>query len=162
MNAFRKQLLSGLAVLAMAGGASLAHAQSSTPPAGRHTHAANMEQMQQQHAAHFTERMTKLHDKLKLTAAQEPAWTAFVAATTPAAGAAHPDHAAMAAMSAPERMEKMIALAKTHTTTMESHLAALKTFYATLTADQKKVFDDSVMGGAHGPHPMMQMMHKKQ
>jgi protein CpxP len=161
MNAMRKHLLSGLAVLALAGTTTLALAQAPAAE-GRHGHAAKLEQMQEKRAAMFTAHMTKLHDALKLTAAQEAGWTTFVAAVTPAPRAAHPDHAAMATLSAPERLEKMIAMAKTHTAAMETKLAALKTFYTTLTPEQQKVFNDNSMGGAHGPHPFMQMMHKKQ
>jgi Spy/CpxP family protein refolding chaperone len=38
---------------------------------------------------------------------------------------------------------------------MEQHLQALNTFYATLTPEQKKVFDQhamQAMGGKHGGH----------
>jgi Spy/CpxP family protein refolding chaperone len=52
-------------------------------------------------------------------------------------------------------MEKMIALSKERTARMEQHLQALNTFYATLTPEQKKVFDQhamQAMGGKHGGH----------
>jgi protein CpxP len=167
MSTMKKNLLIALATLSL--GAALAPAQAQTAE-GRHSHAARQEAMQgrmdamrAKHAERSAERMAKLHDTLKLTAAQEPAWTAYVAAMKPAAGA-HPtvDRAAIAAMSAPERMEKHIAMAKTRIATMEAHLAALKTFYAVLTAEQKKTFDQNVMHGAHGQRMMQHMMMKKQ
>ncbi len=157
MSNFKKTLLIGLATLSL--GATFAPAQAQTAE-GRHGHAARLEKMQANHAARFTAHMDKLHAALKLTAAQEPAWTAFVAAMTPAAHATV-DDTAVANLSAPERMEKHIAMAKTRIAAMETHLAALKTFYATLTAEQKKTFDDNAMAGGHGQH-MRHMMMKKQ
>jgi protein CpxP len=154
MNKIQQHLLIGLAVIGMAGTSLAARADE-----GRHGFAAAKEQMAAKRSAMFTEHLAKLHDKLKLTASQEAGWTTFVAAITPAAGSATlPDRAATAALSAPERMDAAIARAKARIVTMEAHDAALKTFYATLSADQKKVFDDNVMGGAHGPHPMMEAM----
>ncbi|MES2296309.1 MAG: Spy/CpxP family protein refolding chaperone [Pseudomonadota bacterium] len=156
MKTLRKTLLIGLAVLSMGAGTALsAHADE-----GRHGAAARQEKMQAHMAEMFTHRMAMLHDKLKLSAAQEGAWTTYVAAITPAAGAMqHPDRAAIAAMPAPDRLEHALTATRTHITTMEGHLAALKTFYAVLTPEQKKVFDDNVMGGAHGPSHMGMMMH---
>jgi protein CpxP len=159
MSTFKKTLLVGLASLSLAAAMAPASAQNAE---GRHGHAAALEKMQAMHA----ERIAKLHTALKLTAAQEPAWTTFVAAMTPAAGThTRPDRAAIAAMTAPERMEKHIAMAKARLATMEAHQAALKTFYAVLTAEQKKAFDDNAIGGAHGPqgmHGMMERMKHKQ
>ncbi len=157
MNKIKLSLLIGLSLM------SLGAAQAQTAE-GRHTHAARLEKMQADRAQHFTEHMTKLHDALKLTSAQEPAWTTYVAAITPAAGTHQPvDRAAIAAMSAPERADKHLAMAKAQITTMDAHVAAMKTFYATLTADQKKTFDANAMGGANGPgRAMMHAMMKKQ
>lgn len=91
------------------------------------------ERMAKRHAA--------LHDKLKLTAAQEPAWKTFTDAMMPTDMPQRPDHAELAKLPAPERMEKMMGLMKDREQRMEKQLAALKTFYATLTPEQKKVFD---------------------
>lgn len=161
MNTIKKSLLIGLATLSLGAALAPAHAQE-----GRHGHAAKteamqgrMEAMHARHAERKAERLAKLHDALKLTAAQEAAWTAFAAAMTPAAGthAVHADRAAIAAMPAPERLEKRLAMAKSHVAAMETKLAALKTFYAVLTPEQKKIFDDSAMRGGHGQHRMMKM-----
>ncbi|MEG0885841.1 MAG: Spy/CpxP family protein refolding chaperone, partial [Janthinobacterium sp.] len=94
----------------------------------------------------------RLHDKLKLTAAQEPAWATFTAANAPKKpmGDWKAKREAMAKLSAPERMEQWIAMSKERIASQESRLASLKTFYAVLTPEQKKVFDDSVPGGKHG------------
>lgn len=164
MNTIRKSILIGLTVLGMGSASLAAHAAdtaTTATTAGRHGHQANAEQMQAKMAEHFAARQTKLHDLLKLTAQQEAAWTTYQAAIKPSAPATRPDHAAFKALPAPERLAKMIDLAKQHTATMESHLTALTAFYGTLTAEQKKVFDANVMGGEHGPRGMRHgMMHR--
>ena len=159
MNTFRKSILIGLTALGM-GVASLgAHAQSPAPGnEGRNGWAANQEAMQAKMAAGMAAHAAKLHDALKLTAAQEPDWTAFQAAVKPAPRTGtRPDRAAIAAMTAPARLEAAIAHMKTRETQMEAHLAALKTFYAVLTPAQQKTFDDNVMGGANAKHHGMGM-----
>ncbi|MES2151126.1 MAG: Spy/CpxP family protein refolding chaperone [Pseudomonadota bacterium] len=161
MTTLRKSILIGLTVIGM-GTVSLA-AQAQAPAEGRHGQAARTEAMQAKMGELFAKRQAKIHDLLKLTAAQEAAWTTYQAAIKPSAPTAHPDHAAIAAMSAPARMEKHIAMAKEHIIKMEAHLAALNTFYATLTADQKKIFDANTLGGEHGGMGMrarMMRMHQ--
>ena len=103
-----------------------------------------------------------LHDQLQLSAAQEPAWKSFVAATTPTEmGKRWGDRAAMEKMSAPERMEKHLAMSKERDARMQSHLAALKTFYAVLTPEQQKTFDRNTMHGRkHHVHQGGERMQK--
>ena len=152
MNTLRKNILIGLTVLGM-GSVGLVQAQDQSPapaPEGRQAHAVSQEQRQANRTEHFAKRQAKLHDALKLTAAQEPAWNTYQAAIKQAPMAMQGDRAAWAGLSAPARMEKMIALSKQHTAAMESHLAALNTFYAVLTPEQKKVFDAQTKGGHHG------------
>jgi len=150
MNTLRKHVLIALTVLGMGSAAALAQAQTqmqaqtqTAAPEGRHGHAAQQQERMAQWGEHAAKRQAKLHDALTLSAAQKPAWTAYQAAIKPdaAAMAMHGDRAAWASMSAPARMEKMIGMAKQHTARMESHLAALNTFYAVLTPAQKQVFD---------------------
>jgi Spy/CpxP family protein refolding chaperone len=161
MNTLRKQILIGMAALSMGAAAVVIEAQAQAP-AGRHGDAGTMEQRQAKMAESMAKRQAKLHDELKLTSAQEPAWNAFVNAVKPTPLADRPDRAAWAAMTAPARMEKLIALSKEHTARMEQHLQALNKFYATLTPEQKKVFDQHTLRGmgehgwghgAHGMHP---------
>lgn len=161
MKSLRTSLVIGMAVLGL--GSAAVHAQDNQ---GRHGHQLTQEQIaakQAEHKAKFQEMVAKrqaaLHDKLKLTAAQEPAWTAFVAATTPQFPAM-PDHGAAASMTAPERMEKHLEMAKQHLATQETRLAAVKTFYAVLTADQQKIFDQAAKEHhARMKRGMMGMMH---
>ncbi len=159
MNTFRKSVLIGLTVLGMGTASMAARAEdTTTAPAGRHGHVVNKEQMQARMAEMWAKRQAKLHDLLKLTAAQEPAWTTYQAAIKPAPRTG--EHAALSTLSAPDRLSKMIEMAKQHTTAMEGHLAALNTFYGTLTAEQKAIFDANTMGGAKAPHHRMGMMHR--
>lgn len=153
MNTLRKNVLIALTVLGMGGGAVAVQAQTAAPE-GRHANAATEQERAAKWSEHFAKSQAKLHDALKLNASQEAAWTAYQAAIRPQPGAMgmHGDRAEWAALSAPARMEKMIALQKQRTAMMESRLGALKTFYATLSPAQQKVFDENTRGGSHGPH----------
>jgi hypothetical protein len=90
-------------------------------------------------------RQEKLHKALKLSAAQETAWKAFVADAKPQWQ--RPDQKAFAQLSTPERMEKMLEFSQKHQEFMAQRLAALKTFYAQLSNEQKKTFDSFHRGG---------------
>ena len=93
----------------------------------------------------------RLKDRLQLTPTQESAWTSYVAAMKPAADmtAAHAEVAELNKLPTPERIDKMKALHAQHvaamTATMERSGEATKAFYAALTPEQKKVFDDSAL-----------------
>ena len=113
-------------------------------------HAKRMEQRQQRMQAGMEKHRHQLHDKLKLTSQQESAWKAFTEATKPQHDQkmmqSRADHQAMAAMSAPARMEKMLERSKERLARMQQHLDALKSFYAVLTPEQQKIFDASHQG----------------
>lgn len=99
--------------------------------------------------ARMDQRAAALKAQLKLSPAQEAAWTTFTAAMKPPAAmmANRPDHAALATLPTPERIDKMKAF---HTQRMADMSAAMsqrgeaaKAFYAVLTPEQQKVFDVS-------------------
>lgn len=96
-------------------------------------------------------RNAELKAKLKLTPAQEGAWTTFTAAMKSPVGmmTKYPDPAEMAKLSTPERIDKTKTLRTQHMTEMTSAMdqrgEATKTFYATLTPEQQKVFDANAM-----------------
>ncbi len=141
MTTLRQHLMIGLTVCSLGVASFATHAQEA--PAGAAPGHARFAERLATHQA-------KLHDKLKLTAEQEPAWNTYVAAIAPPAGAAPIDRAAFAQLSAPEKMEKWLTLSKEHIVLQENHLAALKTFYAVLTPEQKSVFDHHASAGWHG------------
>jgi protein CpxP len=141
-----------------AGGAFAADAANATNAAGKSGdgphmgwHKMSPEKMRE----HMAKRQAKLHDQLKLSAAQEPAWKTFVSAMTPndmGRGWAHGDRAAMEKMSAPERMEKHLQMSRERDARMSARLAATKTFYATLSPEQQQVFNTETMHGRHHGH----------
>lgn len=147
MNTIRKSIIIGLAALSL-GATSFAAETTGAKPERQQMHAKWGERA----AAH----QKQLHDLLKLTPSQESAWGTFVAATKPAMHerGERGEHGDWKAMPAPERMQKRIDMAKQHVAMMETHLAALNTFYAVLTPEQKKVFDANSMHGGHGDHGM--------
>jgi protein CpxP len=142
-------------LLAVAGLAS--HAQ--TPPSPTMDHGMNsamhgrmkgpMDPAQRE--GRMAKHLAELKTQLKLTPAQEGAWTTFTTAMKPAAGMDHkpPTTAEMDKLTTPERIDKMHAMHSERmaqmTAMMERHGAATKTFYGELSTDQKKVFD-----AAHG------------
>jgi len=110
--------------------------------------------MEEMHA----KRSAELKAKLKITAAQEANWTTFSNSMKPPAPQTKPatDRAELAKLPTPERLDKIKALRTEHmaarTAQMEQRDQAVKTFYGTLTAEQKKVFDTEFanMKGHHG------------
>ena len=95
----------------------------------------------------------RMHDTLKITPAQEGAWQAYLSAlksNMPQHGKF--DRAAFKAMPAPEKMEKRIEMAKARLARMESNLAATRTFYAALTPEQQKLFDEKAGRFGHRRH----------
>ena len=101
--------------------------------------------------------MQRLKTELKLSPEQEPAWAAMASAITPPSRPPRPDRAEMEKLSMPERLDKMKQLMTQHhearVAEMDKHAAAVKTFYAVLTPEQKKTFDAKAMPAwMHGPH----------
>ncbi len=160
-----KKLIQSLVVaglMATAGGVAFAQADGMMGHGGMHGEPAKMAQM---HAKHLAD----LKAKLKITTAQESAWTTFADSMKPPSDmmGKRPDRAEMDKLTTPERIDKMRALHKERMAAMEAAMDkrgdATKTFYATLSPEQKKVFDDEFakMGrrGEH-EHHMGSMMGK--
>ncbi len=108
----------------------------------------------QQMMQRMQERQAKLHDKLKITPAQEAAWQTFTQATKPDMPPAPIDRQAMDKLSAPEKMEKHLAMQKHHQAMMEKRLAAIKALYPQLTPEQQKIMDEHMghMNKQHHKH----------
>jgi protein CpxP len=131
-----------------------APAASATPTHSARHHGDHMSrhdpaQMQARRAKHQAD----LKAQLKLTPAQEGAWTAFNASMQPPAHGTRmtpEQHADINKLTTPERIDKMRALRSQHmveiTASMDKRGEAIKTFYAGLNADQKNVFDNQRMG----------------
>jgi len=142
-----------------------------TPPAapGGHEHGSPMMGHMAGHgdsakmAEHHKEHLAALKAKLKLTSAQEGAWTTFTTATQPPAHTKADRealHAEMSKLTTPERIDKMQTLKTQRDTEMTQHANAVKAFYAQLTPEQQKVFDSESLhhhgqhSGAHDGHGM--------
>jgi hypothetical protein len=102
---------------------------------------------------HRAKRLAALKEKLKLTSAQEGAWSAFAAASQPPAGQRPPrmDRAEFAKLTTPERLERMQARQAERSAMFAKRAEATKSFYAALTPEQQKTFDtETAHFGAHG------------
>ena len=149
-----------LAVL-LSGASLYVAAQPAVPqpgPGGQHARMdpARMQEM-------IAKRQADLKAKLNLAPAQEGAWSQYVAAMQPPADMARrmdPEqrkkmHEEMEKLSAPERIDRRNAMKAQRDAEMTRRTEAVKNFYATLTAEQQKVYDANAMrpgrGGHHGP-----------
>ena len=107
--------------------------------------------MEEMHA----KRSAELKEKLKITPAQEGAWTSFTAAMKPPArdAAQRPDRAELEKLPTPERLDKMRALRTQHMNDMAAAMdkrdQATKALYAALSPEQQKTFD-SLRSENHG------------
>ena len=133
----------------------------------RGDHSNTRESMFGNHQERMAKRQAELKTKLKITPAQEGAWTTFTASMKPPAnmaggmGMRHDPKvkAEMDKLTTPERIDQMRVLRAERMTTMNAEMdkrgAATKTFYAVLSPEQKAVFDAVAMrGGRHGGHGM--------
>lgn len=147
-------------------------AQTQTPPAapGGHGHMmqgeagrpdpAKMEQFRARMQERMTQRLGELKQKLQITSAQEGAWTAWTGAMQPTR-MQRPERGEFAKLTTPERIDRMRAMRAQRNAEMDKRMDATKTFYATLSAEQKKTFDTEGMRfmrggkrgfGGHGRH----------
>jgi Spy/CpxP family protein refolding chaperone len=102
------------------------------------------ERMQERMQKRMADRETRLKEALKLNPNQENAWQEFTAAMQPpkAAPAQRLDRAEWDKLTTPQRMEKMQALRNEREAAMSKRMEAVKKFYATLTPEQQKTFDE--------------------
>lgn len=100
-------------------------------------------QMQDRMKEHMARRAAELKAKLKLSAEQEGSWNAYLAAMKPPAHPPMPKHEDIAKLSTPERLDKMRELRKQRDAEFDKRDDATRNFYSSLSAEQKKVFDDS-------------------
>lgn len=144
-----KQLIAA-AVLAALGLAAVAQTPAGPPPAGgpgryermeRGDPAKMQERMQERRKARMAQRQARLKETLRITPAQEGAWTAWTASMQPPANWKRPDRAEFERLTTPERIDRMRALRAERMARMDQRAEATKAFYAALDATQKRVFD---------------------
>jgi Spy/CpxP family protein refolding chaperone len=102
--------------------------------------------------ARMAERLARFKQKLQITPAQEGAWAAWTAAIQPPANMKRPDRAEFEKLTTPERIDRMRALRAERMARMDKRGDATKTFYAALSPEQKRVFDESRARGGRGGH----------
>jgi len=151
MKAYRKALVIGLALLGPAvAGAEPAQAGTEPGALGQGPAGPRLEHWER----FMDERLTALQQALKLTGAQEADWNTWSTTVNrlwTEKKEARPDFEALKNLPAPDRLEKMLAFAKAKQSHLEEVLAATKTLYATLTPEQRKVFDDLMPLGERAP-----------
>lgn len=159
MKALHKALIIGATAMGFSAAALPALAAEGEP---RHYAATKFDPAKMQQ--HMEQRAKRMHEALKITPAQEGAWQAYLNAlqsNMPQRGQF--DRAAFKQMPAPERMEKRIEMSRNHITRMEANLAATKTFYAQLTPEQQKLFDEKAgRFGQHRHHGHHRSKHHQQ
>ena len=94
---------------------------------------------------HMKKRMEKLKTDLKLTPAQQGAWTSYTEAMKPGERPARGDREAFAKLTTPERIDKMRDMRAKRNAEMDRRADATKAFYAQLNADQQKTFDAATL-----------------
>jgi protein CpxP len=138
------------------------------PAAGHAAHSQGMGHKMGQYdpakmQARMTQHLADMKAKLKITPAQEAAWTTYAEAVKPTPSMANASSSTeISKLPTPERLDRMRALRAEHmaamTTQMDQRAEATKTFYAVLSDDQKKVFDEQFnrfagpMSGHHEGH----------
>jgi periplasmic protein CpxP/Spy len=103
--------------------------------------AARMERHQAERQQRMAQRLNVLKAQLKITPAQEGAWTTWTTAIQPGARPQRPDRAEFQRLTTPERIDRLRAMRAARNAEMDKRLDATKVFYASLGSEQKAVFD---------------------
>ena len=161
-------VLAGLLATAGAGAMAQSAPATTTPAAtssaekhdgrhGAHTNMGRHDPAKMQ--AGMAKRQAALKAKLKITPAQESAWTSFTGAMQPPAGMGQRPTAEQRAefdkLTTPERIDKMREMRTQRMTAMNAGMEkrgeATKALYAALTPEQQKTFDaETLKMGRHG------------
>lgn len=159
MNRFRQTLTGAAVATALLASMSLPSFAQTTAPA---TDAAATTQTAPAHhkahhgdkrgdrMEHMKQRIEKLKTNLKLTPAQETAWTTYAASMKPTERPARMDREAFAKLTTPQRIDKMREMREHRHAEMDRRADATKAFYAQLNADQQKTFDAETLRMHHG------------
>lgn len=143
-----------IATALMAGLSGLALAQNTTPPADN-ARMGRMEKMREHKVERHAQHLTELKSKLNVQASQESAWSAFTQSMQHPARMARPERAHFEKLTTPERLDQMQAMKAVRDAHMQQRAEATRTFYASLSTEQKQVFDQETArmmkgSGMHG------------
>jgi len=156
----RKKLLSlALPLMVSAAvsiGAGIAYAEGTDAAAQLAAAEDQSQSMQRKHhdpAAYVQKRLDKLKAALSITPEQEPQWSAFADSVMQQVNqmkAAHEQWKDVPA-TAPERIDRQIAMMKQRTASFEAIGQAAKSLYAALNPDQQRIADEKLLRW-HGEH----------
>ncbi|MFO6420472.1 Spy/CpxP family protein refolding chaperone [Hylemonella sp. W303a] len=107
---------------------------------------------------HWEQRLAELKASLKLTPSQTSAWETFQAAVKPPAREARANREGSpredwAKLKTPERLDRMRTLRQERDAAATRREEATKTFYASLSAEQQKTFDERTRRPLFGEEP---------
>ncbi len=147
MNTVRKSIVIAIASLGL-GGVAIAASNPGAAPGAEGCHWGAFGSHGAPSAERTAKRQAALHDKLGLSTMQEAAWKTFtdrLQAVAPAVPTAAP----IAATTAPERADRMVAFLQTAQQRAATRAQAVKEFYAVLSPEQQKIFDSQAQGHRH-------------
>jgi hypothetical protein len=111
--------------------------------------------------ANILKNQGQLHDQLNLSHEQEPVWNEFIASVPVSPKSTRLERIAMDKLTTPERLELQLNQLKEQEAKMASNLLALKTFYAALTPEQQKTFDEYHAKAARSAHLKPELQDKQ-
>jgi hypothetical protein len=152
----RTKIITALIAAGIMGGGTLAFAESGKAGwCGHEGHQAGMQCADHEPGAFVEKRLARFKADLKLTPAQEPLWQAFADQARAEAGKgmkAMREVSQDSSLSAPDRMDRRIAIMKERVATMEAVNTKFKRLYEVLTPDQRRVADIDAARASGGGH----------
>lgn len=150
-TSFRHTMIATTAVLALSAVAASAAAPVAGDPNGTLIQAAAT--TEHDTTARVEKRITDLHATLKITAAQQPQWDAFVVVMRDNAKTMDQSFqhrvTGMAAMNAADNMQSYADMATMHAQGMQKMVPSFKALYAVMSVEQKKIADEEFVERAH-------------
>ena len=152
-RSFRQSLLVATAMLALSAAALAATPPTAAPPNAVAT-APVLQDEDHNLTVRVEQRITDLHTKLQITAAQQPQWDRFTEIMrTNARNMVQGFDArvmALPGMTAPDSLQSYATMAASHAADMQTLVPAFKALYLTMSDDQKRVTDKVFLDEAHG------------
>lgn len=111
--------------------------------------------------ANILKNQNQLHDQLNLTEEQEAAWDNFISSVPAPTKPTRLDRTSMDKLTTPERLELQLNQLKEQEAKITSNLVALKAFYAALTPEQQKTFDEYHTKIARNAHLKPDLLNKQ-
>jgi len=135
MRKLIQSFFSGLALVLLAGAACAQNPVSASQ--------AEMQMSPEKLKERMAKHQAEMHDKLKITAAQESAWKSFIGIVSQSYAETKNDAKNVDNLTTPERMQNTLERMKEHQAQLQIKLDATKKFYVVLTLEQQKIFDES-------------------